>query len=62
MPSWRGRRKEAETLREGLAERDVPCAFYHGDLTAEARQKAPRLKPQGRSEVGSAVFSKATIV
>ena len=32
-------RKEAESLREGLSQH-VPCAFYHGDLTAEARQKA----------------------
>lgn len=32
-------RKEAECLREGLSQH-VPCAFYHGDLTAEARQKA----------------------
>eukprot|EP00435_Cladocopium_sp_Y103_P033024 s1915_g8.t1 len=31
-------RKEAECLREGLSQH-VPCAFYHGDLTAEARQK-----------------------
>lgn len=33
-------RKEAEILREGLAQH-LPCAFYHGDLTAESRRKAP---------------------
>ena len=37
-------RKEAESLREGLAQH-LPCAFYHGDLTAESRRKAPRSDP-----------------
>eukprot|EP00434_Breviolum_minutum_P029108 symbB.v1.2.025747.t1/scaffold2519.1/size77074/4 len=43
-------RKEAESLREGLAQH-LPCAFYHGDLTAESRRKVHSAWVEGQIHV-----------
>eukprot|EP00439_Symbiodinium_sp_Y106_P086461 s485_g33.t1 len=44
-------RKEAEQLRQGLAEAGVPCEFYHGDLDASARQRVHSSWVEGRISV-----------
>ncbi|CAK9094875.1 ATP-dependent DNA helicase Q-like 2 (RecQ-like protein 2) (AtRQ2) (AtRecQ2) (AtRecQl2), partial [Durusdinium trenchii] len=43
-------RKEAESLREGLSEH-VRCAFYHGDLSADLRQKVHSAWVEGEVNV-----------